>query len=179
MRCFVAAFLEPASAAGLQSAFRAVFTVDRGAGPERAMRRIPRENYHVTLKFIGETAQADLPGLLSTVSRLHGGGAPGGALQTQTCRFVGFPRPAAARLAVAELPPDPRLQAWASELESALGEADRAFRPHVTVARFQRPVAFPVRELDEPLRLELQLPALYCSEQTAGGVRYRRLTAAP
>lgn len=174
MRCFVAAFLEPASAAGLRSAFQAVCAEDDGALAEPAVRRVPPDNYHVTLKFIGETAEAAVPELLSTVADLEGG-----AIVTQVWRFVGFPRPAAARLVVGELRPEPRLQAWAAALETALGTADRTFRPHVTLARFRRPVAFHVREFERPVRLDLQPPALYRSEQTGGGVRYRRLTAAP
>lgn len=174
MRCFVAAFLEPASAAGLQSAFEAVCAEDDGALAKLSMRRVPPDNYHVTLKFIGETGEAALPELLSTVADLEGH-----ATQTEVRRFVGFPRPAAARLAAGELPPEPRLQAWAAALETALGTADRAFRPHVTLARFRLPVAFHVRGLGRAIRLELQPPALYRSEETARGVRYRRLTAAP
>lgn len=179
MRCFVAAFLTSASAVALQSAFRAVCAEDDGAWPPSLIRRIPLDNYHVTLKFIGEAAETDLPALLAAVASLPEGNAGSGVLHTDVCRFVGFPRPAAARMAVAELLPEPRLQNWASGLEAALGAADRPFRPHVTVARLRRPVAFPVRELDRPMRLELQPPALYRSEQTADGVRYRRLTAAP
>ncbi|MDZ7669204.1 MAG: 2'-5' RNA ligase family protein [Gammaproteobacteria bacterium] len=179
MRCFVAAFLTPASAVELHSAFRAVYPEDESALPQARMRRVPLDNYHVTLKFIGEAAEADLPALLGAVADLPGGNDRTGTIVTEMRRFVGFPRPAAARMAVGELPPDLRLQTWASELEAALGASDRAFRPHVTVARFRRPVAFPVTELDRPLCLELQLPALYRSEQTGSGVRYRRVTAAP
>ena len=166
MRCFVAAFLAGESAERLQSRAGAVL----GDLPShRDVRRVPQQNYHVTLTFLGEIGPDVLPEALAAVDRLGGHPVAG-----RVVALTGFPRPSAARLLAAELEPEPQLEGWWASLQGLAGAVERGFRPHVTVLRFRRPRTF--RPSPLPVAVDLETPRLYRSDQTPDGVRYRPVT---
>jgi len=165
VRCFVATFLAPESARRLRSAARA------GAGgllrrPDA--RQVPLENYHVTLKFLGEVGEDALPEALEAVASLAAHG-----VVARVTGLIGLPRAGAARLLAAEMAPQPDLHAWWTALQARLGAEERPFRPHVTVLRLRRSRAFAPAALPEPVTVELAHPRLYRSDEGADGVRYR------
>ncbi|MFZ5654154.1 MAG: RNA 2',3'-cyclic phosphodiesterase [Pseudomonadota bacterium] len=98
-------------------------------------RLVPLPNLHLTLCFLGAQPPpvlTALGGRLCELERLPAGRARGIAVQP-------FPVPEA-RLLALELAPDPalsNLQQAAAALATALGLCceDRAFRPHITLAR--------------------------------------------
>lgn len=98
-------------------------------------RLIERENFHLTLAFLG-----DVPGpLLEEVHyALEGIYAPGFALMLDGADSFGRPQPATAHLRVA---PQPDLSHLRAKIARAVREAGaeidgRRFTPHVTLARF-------------------------------------------
>ena len=108
-------------------------------------RWVARSNVHITLKFLGETPEENVPALVDTV--------------TDVCReipsfeivlgsFGGFPNPAKPRVLFYEVTKGAReLTALAERIESALHDVlsipreDRPFRAHATVARVKNPIA--------------------------------------
>lgn len=172
MRCFVGAFVAAESARRLQDALDGWFE-SAGRHGARHWRRVPLENLHLTLKFLGAIPPPAAAEALAAVAALEGHGV------RATCTAVGgFPRSRAARLVAAELVPDGVLEDWWTELEARLGAEGRRFRPHVTLARRHRPGMARLQAFDEPLAVELLAPALYLSETLSEGARYRPVTEA-
>jgi RNA 2',3'-cyclic 3'-phosphodiesterase len=100
---------------------------------ERGARRVPRENYHMTLAFVGDIAASQLPLMLKV-----------GASQKERAFSVTFdayeywPKPGV-MVASAHLIPDGLQRLW-RQLHHELAEHGRALeserlRPHVTLAR--------------------------------------------
>jgi 2'-5' RNA ligase len=170
LRCFVGAFITAESARRLQTVVLARLGRDLLAA--RSTRQVPRADYHVTLKFLGELSSAAVPQVLSVVDSL--GGHP---LTGQVAGLTGFPRSARARLVAAELAEHAQLGAWWSQLEARFGAENRPFRPHVTVVRLGRPRSFEPIVLPEPMELALEAPRLYRSDRTAERARYRPVAA--
>ena len=130
--------------------------VAEAMAPHRAAfegaRWAPVENQHLTLKFLGSTP-ADL---LADV--VEAGGRVAEAMRPSQLRLTGlgaFPSTNRARVLWAGIDDAAGLLSrLAADLDEALGplgfEAEeRAFRPHLTLARFRRPVRVP-RELPDP-----------------------------
>ncbi|MFU8816462.1 MAG: 2'-5' RNA ligase family protein [Pseudomonadales bacterium] len=176
VRCFVAATVVAESARRLRAAFLALYpefaAPRRRSGP--VVRAVPLENFHVTLKFLGQVPEDQLPGLVRQVAEL-----PAEAVRAAVVGFAGLPRASRAQAVVADLAPHPQLTAWKQRLELDLGVEDRPFRPHVTLFRCRRPGAFAAAALACPLSLQLRAPRLYRSDQLPGGVRYTPLTCGP
>lgn len=97
---------------------------------------------HITLRFFGTTAGAELASLRSLVRELAHGTASS-AVRAST--VTGFPTPRRARVLVLGIADDGTLAALAARAESravALGFAaeTRAFQAHLTLARMRKPV---------------------------------------
>ena len=179
MRCFVACFLTTESALRLEAQLRAAWT------PPARARLVPRANYHVTLKFIGDVRLSDAPALLAAVA-----GLDGHALQCTTGPVTGFPGPARARVIAVGLKPASPLVEWADALsglntasetgsEPDSGPERRAFVPHVTVARIRGAMRVPELDGLAGLELTLEAPSLFESVPVSGGVRYQRIDPEP
>ncbi|HZD78441.1 MAG TPA: RNA 2',3'-cyclic phosphodiesterase [Actinomycetota bacterium] len=106
-------------------------------------RWVPLENQHVTVKFLGRT----WPRLTDWVpERVREVAAEVAPFTTRVAGVGAFPSPRRARVLWAGLEdPDGRLAVMAGALDRAMSAEfepeKRAFTPHLTVARFQPPVA--------------------------------------
>lgn len=165
--------------------------IDRAIEPLRE--RLPKgrwvkpENWHVTVKFLGRT----YPRLVDRVHQACGRAATGIRAFRVGVEGMGvFPGPGRARvLWVGLVDRDQSLPALARALDEHLADEfppeKRGFTPHLTVARFNPPVAIGdhVEELDatafdvEPFRVgEL---VLYRSHLSPRGARYEPLERFP
>lgn len=167
--------------------------VTRRAAPLRsaspALAWVSAERLHVTLRFLGDCAEAlvtPLADLLRNVTARHA------ALRVEIGGIGAFPdwhRPRVVWVGVRDAG---RLAALARELDAGcatlgLPRERRPFHPHVTLARTRRPLAGrDARSLEAATRLaheswsgDLDAVTLVQSELTPGGSRYRVLCAAP
>lgn len=103
---------------------------------------VPPENYHLTVRFLGEVPEEKLPQLLEAGKKIAAQAKPF-VLRLDT--FGGFPQPKAARVLWvgprADAPDFRRLCQQMEEAVQALGfpgEKKEAL-PHVTLARFKSP----------------------------------------
>jgi 2'-5' RNA ligase len=147
------------------------------AAPE-SMRRVPIDNLHVTLAFLGARPEADaeaVAGVLDAVSR------PVGKLIVDEPIWLPARRPGVLAVelrakapAVAELHAD-----LVAGLTEAIGYAPerRALRPHVTVARVRRGQRLDASRVSPPPALAFAPEALvlYRSDTGPDGVRYAPL----
>lgn len=149
----------------------------QAAPPE--VRRVPAENLHVTLAFLGArsdgeaaAARAVLPALARPLEELRTAGALWLPLRRPGVLSVALETGAALGALQAEL---------VAALAAAIGFAPegRGFRPHVTVGRVRRGARIDTREaLDPPvpqLRFGARSMILYRSRTTPEGARYERL----
>ena len=150
-------------------------------------RWVPRDNWHVTLKFLGRT----YPRLVAMVQSVCGEVAAEVApFQVRVSGLGVFPGPGRARVLWAGLDDrEGRLVELAAALDSRLAKEftpeKRAFTPHLTVARFNPPVT--MREHAEALAAaEIGAPefvvdrlVLYRSHLSPRGARYEALEGFP
>lgn len=142
-------------------------------------RRVPVDQLHLTVAFLG-TISACKGGLLgyslsSVVEALP---------VFRTERIEHWPGPAHPRLTVAVLAKSEALFALAARLRAVLEALelpmdDRAFRPHITLARFPRD-ASALCELPVPvagLSIRFDTLALYSSTLARHGARYSELAS--
>jgi 2'-5' RNA ligase len=107
-----------------------------GVGPFAPEARwVKPESLHVTLKFIGEQPDAALASIKSALATVKGG-----AVEIQFRDYGFFPTATSARVFWVGMQAGPELAALAGEVDratSALGipKEDRAFSPHLTLAR--------------------------------------------
>ncbi|PSJ42409.1 RNA 2',3'-cyclic phosphodiesterase [Zobellella endophytica] len=137
-------------------------------------RRIPPEQLHLTLRFLGETTAAHQQALQRHLNRLA---LPAFALTLDRLGY--FPR--AGVVWIGPSRPPEALMGLADELElgcHALGTAPshRAFRPHVTLFRHCNGTTLPAIS---PLTYVPERLALYRSTLTEQGPRYDCLQAWP
>jgi 2'-5' RNA ligase len=117
----------------------------------------PRENWHVTLKFLGRT----WPRLADRVpQRVEAAARDVEPFRTRVTGVGGFPSPAKARVLWAGLDDeDGRASGLAARIEGGLLEEfpaeKRAFHPHLTVARSDPPVKLPLEFAETPLVTEV------------------------
>ena len=141
-------------------------------------RYLPRENYHVTLAFLGDIGEAEARGAMDALDEAAAAAAPID-LVPQGLGTFGRPRDATLFLALA---PDPALVDLAARLRAALsargiGFDAKAFRPHVTLARRARLGATPLEGLAFPPPVRAPRAVLYRSILSFEGARYKELYA--
>ena len=112
-------------------------------------RWVPVENQHVTVKFLGSTYPRLVEWVTSTVEEIAASHAP---FQTRVTGLGAFPNARRARVLWAGLDdPGSRSAAIAGGLDDALAREfkveKREFTPHLTVARFDPPVALDPGEI--------------------------------
>jgi len=130
---------------------------------ERAIRRVrerypggrwvPAANQHVTVRFLGATPLARMPHVLEAVARTA---SRRRSFATRTTTLGAFPSARRARVLWVGLDDaDGHVEALAADLDAALAPViepeQRAFTPHLTVARF-----------DPPVRLEAAIAGVRC-----------------
>ena len=152
--------------------------VERAAPPP--VRRVPVDNLHVTLAFLGARSSDDaaaagalLPGLARPLPELRTAGA------------LWLPPRRPGVLTVA-LEAGETLAALQAELVAGLASGigfvaeRRRFRPHVTVGRVARGTRIDTRDALEPpapdLRFRARALTLYCSHTGPQGARYERMS---
>lgn len=144
------------------------------------LRRVPAENLHVTVAFLGPCAERDATdagALLSTVAR------PVGTLRTAGALWLPPRRPGVLAIALEH---EPALAELHRDLELALADAigfqpeRRRFRAHVTVGRVRRGTRVRMQDPLEPPALEFAAATLtlYRSQTGPGGARYEPLACA-
>ncbi|TNF84936.1 MAG: RNA 2',3'-cyclic phosphodiesterase [Gammaproteobacteria bacterium] len=169
MRVFVASFLTA------ESAQRLVSAVPEVAGA----RSVPEANLHMTLHFIGEVPETSVDEICTTVTSLNAG-----SLKAQGLALVGFPNGRNATAVAVQLEVPERVYAWQQALAQAWPanvqsgrQRQRAFVPHVTLARSKRGIRLAQQAL-AGITLELEAPQAYLSETLPEGARYRALDTA-
>ena len=157
---------------------------DASPGPVIPGRRVPPENWHITLRFVGEVEQLIIERLAHELGEYL---QP--AVGTVVCRGLGaFPRARRAAIVYAAIDdPEGILTHLAAECEDAcravgLEPEGRPFVPHLTIARVRPPVD--VRKLidrfgDFSVRLRVDEIRLMRSIIEKGGVRYEVLDVVP
>ncbi len=154
------------------------------AGERLPGRVVPAENWHLTLRFLGDTESASHDRLLREL-RAATLGSP---FMLEFGRCGAFPRPARASVlwlgvAQGEVP----LRALAAVVEAAVERAgwtpeSRPFSPHLTLSRIQPPRdvgALLERIPPFPGRLAVEEVVLYRSHLGGGPVRYEPLERFP
>jgi 2'-5' RNA ligase len=149
----------------------------------RSARWVRIEGAHVTLKFIGEVSAEKVADIKTALASLQ---FP--APITMSFRSLGFfPNERRPRVLWAGIEADPELGALATAVETALeplgiAREQRAFSPHITLARFDSPKGLDsLREsiaTAEPLEFGTSIAKefhLYQSVLKRGGAEYTRL----
>ena len=169
----------------------------RGFAPEA--RWVKLESLHITLKFIGEQPDESVDSIESVLS--HVSGSP---IELTFRGFGFFPTPKSARVFWIGIQAGPQLSALASAIDTAtatrnIPKEDRAFSPHLTLARRGGGSGSPRRIKDDSpnrtfQRLSEKLAAmtslefgtmtareffLYQSQLSRNGSQYTRLKSFP
>jgi 2'-5' RNA ligase len=150
VRLFVALEIPSAVRDNLAALLKNLSGVETPSAGKKA-RWVRPGNLHVTLKFIGEVAPAQLEAIRGALSTVRSG-------QPVELRFRGlgfFPSEKRPRVFWAGLDASPNLAAIAGDIDQCLEKVgiareQRAFAPHLTLARFEPP------GISEKLRLAVQ-----------------------
>ncbi|SIT44818.1 2''-5'' RNA ligase [Paraburkholderia piptadeniae] len=169
-RCFIALVPDAATRDALTSI----------AVPSTA-RRVPYEQLHLTVTFIGMLPHEKSAALIDALTRET---VP---LQlTPVTKIEHWPRASHPRLTVATLAMSDEFVAldWrvrSSMIALGLPVDARTFRPHVTLARFRHDAAAvgPATELQGELMARFDSLILYSSTLARNGARYRSLASVP
>lgn len=152
----------------------------RVSAREPAVRLISTEALHVTLAFLGPQPDEDL----EAIGRAVVGQARD--LDPLAVTAAAWLPPRRPGVLVADLAEDgTELAGLQSDLAGALSPwcepEERAFRPHVTVARVRRGERIAVRDVPAPPRLSFAATALvlYRSHPEPGGSRYEAMARIP
>jgi len=136
MRCFVAIELSDAIRRSLSAMQR------RHAALDRVIRWTRPEQIHLTLKFLGEVRETDMPAVCETMAAMAARFAP---IEFAVRRAGCFPPGGSARIFWAGLDePTGRLGRLRDALEAAYADMgfpreNRAFKPHLTIGRVRDP----------------------------------------
>jgi RNA 2',3'-cyclic 3'-phosphodiesterase len=146
-------------------------------------RWVPRENWHVTLKFLGRTWPRLMPLVEGVCREVSEGVSP---FELTLSGLGVFPGPGRARVLWAGLDDrEGHLSELAARLDDGLAKEfspeKRAFTPHLTVARFNPPI--PMREHADSLKATpiaaqsfvVDRLVLYRSRLSPRGARYEPL----
>lgn len=135
------------------------------------------EQLHLTLRFIGNTPEQQLPRLEAALRSVR--------FSPMALRVTGlgtFPNLRQPRILFARVAPAAALMSLRAGIEDALGRAgieedDRPFRPHITLARLRTPAPAAVRRFVRNTEIEAVFVAaevrLYASELQSAGARHR------
>jgi len=177
MRLFVALDISETVRASLAGVVQKL----RAAHPGARWARI--EGFHVTLKFIGETASENAPAIKAALASI-----PPRAPFPIDFRGLGFfPNDRHPRVLWAGVAASPQLAELAAAVDAALAplsipREERAFSPHLTLARFNEPRGLPslhaAMEKAKPFEFGSATAKefhLYQSVLKRGGAEYTRL----
>ncbi len=170
-----------------------IAAIDQHVAPLReiapAIRWIPPERWHLTVRFIGEQPLERVPEIrcaLDAATRRHG------AAPLSLGGLGAFPNFRRARIVWLGVAPDPRLEMLHHDVESAcvalgMEPEGRPFRPHLTLARVpggtDEPVLRALSRAARTVRYSAVVDAgtvdLMASELAPDGPRYRLLHSSP
>lgn len=174
MRLFLGVTPDAASVREIAAAQQAL----QEAGLAPSPKWVPEANWHLTLHFLGEVTDETAARLTDALSGLRELDRTTQALD----EWFAFPR--AARATVAGLGGsrlDPRLGRIVERtgsLVSRLGigmPEDRAYYPHLTLARWRAPAKVPVAGLPRPAAIALRIDSVILYESRLGGSGSRYL----
>ena len=162
MRCFLACMLTPDAASRLASRLPEI----------EGVRRIPPDNLHVTLCFVGNVENDKLEKLLLAAMQLD-------SSSTTACveELSGYPSVRRATAIVARLAEHLLLRRWRERFLDNWPDADhdQKFSEHVTLGRSRRGIRVPESAGWSGLQVELMPPDLYVSQTLPTGAVYTRL----
>jgi len=158
--------------------------VMRARWPERSVRWVAPENIHLTLRFLGDTAETQIAALSQGLEAI----AAGYQAFTLTLGKSGtFPSGRRAKViwtgltdergSLSEL----QQKVEALVLQQGWEPEERAFRPHLTLGRVRRGIRAPTEnwlEHPPPMEFEVQEIELVSSLLKPGGAEYRTLCRA-
>ena len=135
MRLFIAALIPDAVRDALHKAREQL----QRAAPDRALRWVAPENYHITLLFLGEQDEARLPAIVQAMQAARAGVPPFEIAIRGLGVFPNWNRPNVLWAGVSE--GSQPLAQIAAALERALlpAPSGKPFHPHITLARFKTP----------------------------------------
>jgi 2'-5' RNA ligase len=184
MRCFVAVTLDEGARAAVAA------ELERLRPLSRAVAWVPAANLHLTLRFLGERPESDVPALVAALEAAARATPPFRLALHGMGGFPGLERPRILWVGVADGALEARtLQArLESELEArGFGREARPWHPHLTVGRvfdqqrWRREARLPLREAVARLgtRHLAMVPvdgvALVESNLSASGAHYREV----
>ena len=159
MRAFIAIDLPEALHAALTEAQHHF----RSAAPDARWTR--PEGIHLTLKFLGETSDAQTKQVVEALAQI----GPFEPFSVEVRGFGFFPQAQRPRVFWAGVMAPPALAELAAQVESRMEKAgfareERLFSPHLTLARFQVPRPQPALEAAIAARANPLLGSFYVSE---------------
>jgi RNA 2',3'-cyclic 3'-phosphodiesterase len=122
--------------------------IQNALSPEISARWVPETQLHLTLKFIGETPDADLPRIVDGLSTI----TIDNPLELRICGVICFPPQGRIRIIAAALEDaDGRCAKLQAKIDAACHAADipldgRVFEPHITLARLTDCATFASRD---------------------------------
>jgi 2'-5' RNA ligase len=175
-----------------ESAARLTAKLRRGLGDDRAVKWEPRDNLHVTLHFLGDTAESQLASVEAALEAAAGGHGPFDLSLGAAAWFPGRGQPRVFVVAVAD--GSRELAAIQSDVGRGLSPLgfppdSRPFRAHVTVGRVRRGRGLPggradaacagVGDVGQGARVRVAEVVLFQSTLSPAGAVYSRLAAFP
>lgn len=157
----------------------------RKSHAERAVRWVRPENFHVTLRFLGNVESGSLAELAGHVAEALAGSRP---FELALGAAHGFPKPKQPRAVVLDLEPKAPVVALAAAVErgavtSGLRRESKRFRAHLTLGRVRRDVK--ARDLhfegerSEAVLFPVREVVLFRSQLTQQGPEYTALERIP
>jgi RNA 2',3'-cyclic 3'-phosphodiesterase len=184
MRTFVAIDLPDSVRAALA---REQARLQAACGRNSDIRWTRPEGLHLTLKFLGEIAPERVPEVATTLNAV----SPFDPFEVDVGGFGFFPSARRARVFWVGLEAPDALGELAAGIEAALeglgfAREDRPFRPHLTLARFDKPGAQPALEAELKIgdaarlgRFAVSEFSLFQSKLRPGGAEYTKLARFP